>query len=244
MIPRLGACNPVSPITKWSHRYEQLVNWLLSNPHRNLKECAIDLGYTPANIYRIVGSDLFQAMYRERAEALGEEVVHTVKTKLTGIGLLALDRMEQRLSDENCSEKLIENAAKLSLTSLGYGAPAPMPSASVHQHVHFHTERDVDVEVLKAARERRAAMILNEGAGKTPGVTYAAADTPSVEHGGKPAIAIAIAAIDVPALDAPLDSPPSRPWTSASDPASSLPVVAGISLHDGEATSGLSELLA
>ncbi len=78
-------------LQKINHRHEAIVNWLLAHPDRTLADCAEYFGYTPQWVRRLVNTDLFQAVYRARAEAAGVAAVHAVKDKLVHLAGVTLD---------------------------------------------------------------------------------------------------------------------------------------------------------
>lgn len=153
-----GVATPY-PLLKMNHRHDALLEWLIANPHRNLKECAKDLGYCPQTIYLVVNSDLFQAMYAERCKERGAIASHLFDSRIRGVASLALEKTEERLrstklnpitleTESDVSDRFLGDATKTALMSLGYlnGNRETAPS----QHLHIH----VNEEDLAEARER------------------------------------------------------------------------------------------
>lgn len=136
-------------IKRVSYRHDGIINWLIANPHRTLGECAFEHGYTQAWLSCIVHSDMFQALYQERAQALGVEVVHSVKNLMTRVAVHALERTEEMLYAEP-SERFVGDTRDNMLQMLGF--VKARPETAQHQHMHVH----VPGELLEEARERAA----------------------------------------------------------------------------------------
>jgi hypothetical protein len=137
------------PIAQLNHRHQQLINWLILNPDKTLTQCARELKYTQASLSRIIHSDMFQEMYRARAEEAGALASHTIVDKLKGVAALALERAQDILVQPEPSERFVGDTLRTTLGALGYG-----PSNGTHEekHVHLHlTPQD-----LEAARARVA----------------------------------------------------------------------------------------
>jgi hypothetical protein len=134
-----------------NHRQEQIINWLIANPHRQLGDCAAYFGYSQPWLSIIVHSDLFQAAYKERCKELGAEVVHTVRNKLTGLAALSLDKTMEKL-EAGASERFLGETTKNVLQALGYAPAGGNGNGGEQKHLHIH----VDGATLTAARERAA----------------------------------------------------------------------------------------
>ncbi len=133
-----------------SHRHEAIMNWLIANPDKSLGECAAFFRYTQAWITQVVHSDMFQAQYRQRCDELGQLVVHTMGSKLTGAMALALDETAKRLASGVASEKFVSDSTRNLGALAGFvGKPADPVR---HEHVHLH----VDADALTRAKERAA----------------------------------------------------------------------------------------
>jgi hypothetical protein len=105
------------------------------------------MGYTQPWLTQIVHSDMFQAKYQERCQEVGVAAVHTIKSRLVAVGMLALEKTEERLTSGAASERFVTDTTKNVLSALGYSADVKI-APQLHQHLH------VDAEVLNAARER------------------------------------------------------------------------------------------
>ena len=135
-----------------SYRHQALLNWMLANPHRQLREAAIELNYGRQYIHILVHNDLFQQAYKEACKEAGKEAVFVgaqITDKLNSLAHRALDEVDRRLEENELESRELLTAAKLSLTALGYINPK---GYSTDMHVHSHLQ--VDVNIINEARER------------------------------------------------------------------------------------------
>jgi len=136
-----------------NYRHEAIINWMLTNPHRPLKDCAEELGYTQAWLSTIIHSDMFQEAYQVRCRDAGLTAIHTMRNRVTGVAALALGKLEDRLEREGKnepSENFLVNTTKTLLAAAGFSAG----DGNASQHLHLHIP--VDPAVLSQARERAA----------------------------------------------------------------------------------------
>lgn len=135
-----------------SYRHQALLNWMLANPHRQLREAAIELNYGRQYIHILVHNDLFQQAYKEACKEQGKEAVFVgaqITEKLTSLAHRSLDEVDRRLEENELESRELLTAAKLSLTALGYINPK---GYSTDMHVHSHLQ--VDVNIINEARDR------------------------------------------------------------------------------------------
>lgn len=139
-----------------SHRHRSIITWLLLNPHRPLKDCAAELGYTPQSIYNIVGSDLFQAEFQQAMKEVDRPMVIDLRSKLLGLTHALVDSTHDDLRNGTLGDRSKVEMTKIMLQALGY-IDSP---ATPQQHLHIHA----DAESLMRARElaKRLAQPKNE----------------------------------------------------------------------------------
>ncbi len=138
-----------------NHRHQQIINWLIANPHRGLGECAKDFGYSQTWISQVIHSDAFQALYQARCQQLGVAVVHTIKDEITNTAAMAMAAIRKRIETGVASEKLLLGTTKTVLDTLGYtrgAAPQVQVNAAAPVQVTV-----VDKAALINARERAAS---------------------------------------------------------------------------------------
>lgn len=130
------------------------MNWLLAHPDRTLADCAEYFGYTPQWVRRLVNTDLFQAVYRARAEAAGVAAVHAVKDKLVYLAGVTLDEAARRIESGQASERFLGETLRTTLASLGYASQGAQMAQQ--QNVHLHIDPQVVVEARERALEMKA----------------------------------------------------------------------------------------
>lgn len=140
-------------LVKLNHRHTALVNWLMLNPDKTLVEAASALNYTPEYVRMVVGSDMFQAVYRERCLELESAVTHTVIGQLKGTAFLAVEKLNDRLQKPH-SEKFLVDASNTVFKALGFGAPGV--GVQLHQHQHLHLTPEDMAEARRAAAQHFA----------------------------------------------------------------------------------------
>lgn len=152
------------PISSINHRHEQIINWLIANPHLSLGECARTFNYTQNWLSQVIHSDMFQAIYRRRVEEEGGLVVHTMANKLTGLAAAVVDKTLERIEMGLASERFLSDTTETVLGALGYSAKALPQQAQQHLHVHLTPED------LVQAREARASQVEGQSRRVLPGV--------------------------------------------------------------------------
>jgi hypothetical protein len=135
-----------------NHRHRALLSWLLANPHRQLREAAIELNLGRQYVSTVLHNDLFQAAYLEACKEQNTEAVFVgakITEKLHALAHRSIDEIDRRLEENELESRELLTAAKLSLTALGYINPK---GYSTDMHVHSHLQ--VDVNIINEARER------------------------------------------------------------------------------------------
>lgn len=137
--PDADAPEPVPMIFDWdtkkdailaiSHRHEAILNWLLLNPHRSLRECADELGFTQAWLSSVIHSDIFQAKLKERQESVFLAVAQDIPRKLRGLADVAIEKVT-RIIESSEDPDLVVDVFDKTLNRLGYapqkgGGPGP-----------------------------------------------------------------------------------------------------------------------
>ena len=145
------------PLKKMNHRHHAILTWLIVNPDRSLKECALALNYSPEWIRILVATEMFQVRYKERCEAINAAALHHFDNRIRGVAALAMDKTEERLSStrvdpatgeevSDVSDRFLGDATKNALIALGYLRGNKEPETAAHLHIH------VDADDLKEAR--------------------------------------------------------------------------------------------
>lgn len=127
-------------VKKISWWHEQLVDWMLLNPDKRLKDAAVVFGVTEQYIYMLKNSDTFKEYWaRRRATREGKlddgapQLLGSLQEKLSTLAEMSLDQMlEQielnspanRAGHSNIAHDELRDTAEMALKRLGYGAPA------------------------------------------------------------------------------------------------------------------------
>lgn len=112
----------MAELRRISFSHEALINWMIENPHRNLRDAAAYFDYTQAWLSSIIHSDLFQAKLAERQNAVFALVAQGIPAKLAAATDIALGKLTEKLEDTEDAKFLLDSADKL-LHRMGY-APA------------------------------------------------------------------------------------------------------------------------
>lgn len=109
----------VVQIQKLNSRHQAMINWLLTHPRGTRDECARDFGYTPTYVSMLINSDMFQAVLQERSKQLGIVCVHSIKSRVTGIQMKILDKIEERVDNDRVSEKFLRETSEQMFRAMG-----------------------------------------------------------------------------------------------------------------------------
>lgn len=118
-------------LARLSHTHEQIINWLIANPERSLRQCADHFGYTQAWLSRLIHSDLFQSKLRDRQEAVFLAVAQDIPAKLRGLADIAIERVCELVAETENPDVIVDVFDK-TLHRLGYAPssarnPGPAP---------------------------------------------------------------------------------------------------------------------
>lgn len=149
-----------------SHKHEALLNWLVLNPDKSLRECADHFGYTQSWVSSIIHSDIFQVALKEKQLAIAAKVADSIPAKLRRAADVALEKLTTKVEESEDPEFLLDATDKI-LHRMGYapasarnpaGSPAAHGGAPLAQQNNFF----IGAGDLAAARE------LMRGAGAAP----------------------------------------------------------------------------
>jgi hypothetical protein len=121
-------------VSRLSHTHDQIINWLIVNPDRSLRECADTFGYTQPWLSQLIHSDIFQAELRRRQVDVASRVAASVPEKLHAVADIALAKLADKVSESEDPEFILD-AADRALHRMGF-APAstrnPAGSPAMH----------------------------------------------------------------------------------------------------------------
>lgn len=133
-----------------SHTHDQIMNWLIANPSRPLKECADHFGYTQTWLSIVIHSDAFSSKFKERQDAVFTAVMHDTPEKLKALADIAVEQLADTLS-KNTDKKFALDAFDKIMHRAGY-APASNKNPDGMQVTNNNLYM-VSADVLKQARE-------------------------------------------------------------------------------------------
>jgi len=120
-----------SAVARLSHKHDQIINWLLENPHQSLRACADHFNYSQGWLSQLIHSDIFQAQLKLRQEAVFVQIAQDIPTKLKGLADQAIEKVSEIL-ERNENPDLVIDIFDKTLNRLGYapqkGASGPTPA--------------------------------------------------------------------------------------------------------------------
>lgn len=155
------------PPAKLSHTHEQIINWLILNPDRSMRECADTFGYTQSWLSTLVRSDLFQAALAERQHQVALRVVQSIPQKLAAVADMALDKLADMVQETEDKEFILDAADK-ALHRMGYapqssrnpaGSPGQFSQGGVSIQQNNFVITAGDLEEARALMQNSAACL-------------------------------------------------------------------------------------
>lgn len=152
-------------VQKLSHTHEAVMDWLVLNPDRSLRECADHFGYTQPWLSTLIHSDIFQAKLAERRLEVNARIAASIPEKLTAVADIALDKLAEKVSASEDPDFILD-AADRALHRMGFapasarnpggspGLPGPGPGAV--QNNFFITGNDLAQarQIMQAAGQQ------------------------------------------------------------------------------------------
>lgn len=109
-------------IQKISHRHSMIMNWMVLNPDRSLKECADHFKVTQPWLSTVIHSDVFQAEFQAKLQNIHNHCAQSIPEKLRVVADIALDKLAGCVANSEDPEYILDAADK-ALHRMGY-APA------------------------------------------------------------------------------------------------------------------------
>ena len=86
-----------SVIQEMAPVHEAMMNWVLENPEKGLREMSAYFGYTMPWLSRVINSDIFQHALRQRQDAIFTRIADDIPTKLRGLADVAIEKLGAKL---------------------------------------------------------------------------------------------------------------------------------------------------
>ena len=146
-----------------SHRHEMLLNWLVVNTDKSLRECADHFGWTQSWLSSIIHSDLFQASLKERQLDIAARVAGSIPEKLRRAADIGVEKLTEQLEKSEDPEFILDATDKI-LHRMGYAPQsARNPAGSpVNQQNNFFIGAD-DLRAAQAIMARGSSQAPLEG---------------------------------------------------------------------------------
>lgn len=136
-----------------SPQHKSILEWIVRNTDCNLKDCAAAFGRSPAWIYMLVRTDLFQEEL-EKAQATSMSMsTMPLRQKLLAVGHQAVEKLGEKVADSQDAKFILEAADK-TLHRLGYAPTRGPEDSQPAQVVNQQNLFVVDQQTLAQARER------------------------------------------------------------------------------------------
>lgn len=122
-------------IKKVSYTHEALILWLIENPHKMQRDAALYFEVTEGWLSKVMHSDAFQLMYRQRQDEVASIVMNSIPAKLNAATSIALDKLTDKLEKTENGEFILDSAEAL-LKASGYapaGQRTPAPASVGNQ---------------------------------------------------------------------------------------------------------------
>lgn len=143
---------------KWNPKkvswwYERLADWMIANPHRNMKDAAVDFGVTVSYVYQLKNTDTFQAYWAARSTEHSDAICIPISDKAKAVAEQALDHLSVKLTTMGPAadaEFLLDTADKL-MKRLGFAASKNAAPAQVNVNMQMAV---ISADELRAAKAK------------------------------------------------------------------------------------------
>lgn len=142
----------MAAIARLSTTHEMLMNWLVLNPEKSLRECSDHFGYSQSWLSQIIHSDIFQHALKEKQLAIGLRVADSIPARLRKAADIALDKLTDHLEKNEDPEFLLDATDKI-LHRMGYAPASARNPAGPPSGNHIQQNVFISAGDLSAARE-------------------------------------------------------------------------------------------
>lgn len=156
------AADSEGKLVSLSHTHESMLNWLVLNPDRSLRECADHFGYTQSWVSSILHSDLFQAALKQKQLDIAVRVAQSIPEKLRRAADIGVEKLAEHLEESEDPEFILDATDKI-LHRMGYAPqssrnPAGAPGSMNQQNNFFIGAGDLlEAQALMAGAARNSA---------------------------------------------------------------------------------------
>lgn len=150
--------------------YFAIMDWMIANPGRPLRDCAAHIGRTPSTLSLIINSDMFKAAFEERKRQFQMQHDLGIIEKTTKVANASLDALLEAVEKkrDKIPIDVLNDIAESSLTRLGYGITPSQPSMQVNVNGQATIIAPVSMQDLEEARMAMRQVQANKGAVPLP----------------------------------------------------------------------------
>lgn len=129
--------------------YDAIIDWMLCNPDKTLKQCAKDLGRNVDTIYMITSSDIFKSRLASRRQELNTRLAEGIAEATSDVALSAMNEIRKRIIENPAKipTVVLNDIAAKALDRLGYGVQPVSPIT-----INTGPTLSVSTEVLNEAK--------------------------------------------------------------------------------------------
>lgn len=120
-------------IQKLNHTHERIMDWLVQNPEKSLRECSQHFNYSQAWLSTVINSDAFRAKLAALHGEVHARVANDVPARMARIADVVLDRLATVVEHTDNPDFLLEVGDSI-LTKMGYGGKSSAPATPVQNN--------------------------------------------------------------------------------------------------------------
>jgi hypothetical protein len=113
------AADSEGKLVRLSHVHESIMNWMLLNPDRPLRECADHFELTQSWLSSVIHSDLFQAALKQKQERVFLRLAESIPEKLQRAADIGIEKLTDALEKTEDPDFILDATDKL-LHRMGY----------------------------------------------------------------------------------------------------------------------------
>ncbi|HYE38143.1 hypothetical protein [Methylocaldum sp.] len=136
-VPAKGTGEHIQ-VKSLSHTHDMVINWMITNPEKALRECADYFGYSQAWLSTLIHTDLFQAKLKERQEQVFSHIASSVPEKLNALADVVTEKLTttlQRTEDPkfvlDAFDKIMHRAGYAPASQKNPGGQTPQTQVNV-----------------------------------------------------------------------------------------------------------------
>jgi len=164
-----GLTPPPAPsgqaIARIRYTHEDMVDFIIANPHVSQNAIASRYGFTPAWVSRIIASDAFQERLSERRrEVVDPAISASMDERFRALAVRSLEVLMKKLENPAVSDEIAVKAAALGAKALGLGMLPPVaPSTAPLEELAHRIAALRPVQLEERVINGQATIVRGEG---------------------------------------------------------------------------------